>query len=350
VRGDRGDAAAGALLLGFAAAVKYTTLPTLLLGAVLVAVVSFRQRTWRLPLTLAAIALVACGYWYGKNLVRFGNPLYPFAFGHPGITDALYKGWLLSVHQFGNRSARGFVETPTTFATTPTVALFLGFVLAPLALLARGSRKAAALLLVYVLVYTTYWYWYASSQTRFLTSAVVVAIVLGAAAFGAARNRLALVGVVAVALAATLAQQASSHSFDTDAHGALRTWLDTFDARYTVGLRSRNDYLRRYFGCQVDAVNTLARRRLRGGVALWYLDPTIYYARENRLRPIHVDGPTAADVRAQLRREGFRYALTQGRLLDQLSPYPAVQQALSDARPFWQYQDCTLYRLALGPP
>jgi hypothetical protein len=350
VRGDSGDAAAGALLLGFAAAVKYTTLPTLLLGAVLVAVLSFKQRTWRLPLTLAAITLVACGYWYGKNLVRFGNPLYPFAFGHPGITDALYRGWLLSVHQFGNRSVGSFLETSTKFASTPTVALFLGFVLAPLALLAHGSRKAAALLLVYLLAYTAYWYWYASSQTRFLTSAAVVAIVLGAAAVGAARSRLALVGVIAVALAACLAQQAHSHTFTGDARGTVRTWLDTFDARYTLGLRSRNAYLHRYFGCQVDAVDALARRRLRGGVALWYLDPTIYYARDNRLRPIHVDGPTAASVRAELRRQGFRYALTQDLPLQELSPYPVVEQALANSRRIWHDSDCSLYRLALGSP
>jgi hypothetical protein len=350
VRGARGYAGAGALLLGFAAAVKYTTLPTLLLGAMLVALLSFRQRTWRLPLTLAAITAVACGYWYGKNLVRFGNPIYPFAFGHPGLTDALYQGWLVSLHQFGNRSIRAFLETPLVFATTPTVAAFLGFVLAPLALLAHGSRKAAALLLAYVLVYTTYWYWYASSQTRFLMSAVVVAIVLSAAALGAARSRVALVGVITVALAAGLAQQAAGHSFHGDARGALRTWLDTFDARYTLGLRSRSAYLHRYFGCQVDAVDALAIRRLRGGVALWYLAPSIYYAHDNRLRPIHVDGDTAASVRAELRREGFRYALAQGMPLEELSPYPVVQQALGNSRRIWHDRNCSLYRLTRGSP
>jgi hypothetical protein len=348
VRGDRRDAAAGTLLLGFAAGVKYTTLPTLLMAGALVAVLSFRQRTWRLPLTLGAIALVAAGYWYGKNLVRFGNPLYPFAFGHPGITDALYKGWLQSIHQFGHRSARAFVDTPAVFASTPSIAAFLAFVLAPFSLLARGSRKAAALLLVYVLAYTTYWYWYGSSQTRFLTSAVAVAIVLGAAALGAARSRLALVGVIAVALAACVAQEARGRTFNTNVRGALSTWLDSSQARYALGLESTSAYLHHHFSCQVDAVDVLARRRLRGAVALWYLAPTMVYPRDNRVAPIHVDGATPASVREELRRQGFRYAFTQGSPVSQLSPYPVVQQVLSESRPFWRLRDCTLYRLALG--
>jgi hypothetical protein len=348
VRGERGDAGAGALLLGSAAGIKYTTLPTLLMAAALVAVLSFRRRTWRFPLTLAGIVFVACGYWYGKNLVRFGNPLYPFAFGHPGITNALYQGWLQSIHQFGKRSFNDFLDTPGRFAFTGSIPPFIAFAFAPFALVARGSRSAAGLLLAYVVLYTTYWYWLGSTQTRFLTSAVVVAIVLAGAAVGAARSRLALLGVVAVGVAACLAQQARSHSFTTNVRGVVAIWLDTPQARYALGLESTSAYLHRNFGCQVDAVDLLAERRLRGAVALWYLAPTMVYPRDNRVAPIHVDGATPASVREELRRQGFRYAFTQGSPVSQLSPYPVVQQVLSESRPFWRRRDCTLYRLALG--
>jgi hypothetical protein len=348
VRGKRGDAASGALLLGFAAGVKYTTLPTILMAGALVAVLSFRQRTWRLPLTLTAIALVACGYWYGKNLVRFGNPLYPFAFGHPGITDALYRGWLQSIHQFGERSISAFLNTPARFASTGSILSFLAFVFAPFALVARGSRQAAGLLLTYIVLYTTYWYWYGSSQTRFLTSAVVIAIVLAGAAVGAAPSRPTLVVVLAIGLVACLGQEARSHSFNTNVRGAVSAWLDSSQARYALGLQSTSAYLRHYFSCQVDAVDVLAKRRLRGAVALWYLAPTMVYPRFNRVGPIHVDGATPESVREELRRQGFRYAFTQGSAVSQLSPYPAVQKVLSESRPFWRQEDCTLYRLALG--
>jgi hypothetical protein len=85
-------------------------------------------------------------------------------------------------------------------------------------------------------------------------------------------------------------------------------------------------------------------------VALWYLDPTMIYPRDNRLLPIHVDGPTPASVRRELRRQGFRYALTQQGTppVQQLSPYPVVQAVLAQSRPFWRGNDCTLYRLPLG--
>src|SRR5262249_17236058 len=161
--------------------------------------------------------------------------------------------------------------------STSSIAPFVAFVLAPFALVARRARKAAVLLLGYVLAYTTYWYWFGSSQTRFLTSAVAVAIVLGAAALGAARSRLPLVGLIAVALGACLAQQARDHNFNTDARGAVSMWLDASEARYALGLQSRSAYLHHHFGCQVDAVDLLARRRLPGAVALWYLAPTMVY-------------------------------------------------------------------------
>jgi hypothetical protein len=354
VRGERGDAAAGALLLGFAAGVKYTSLPTLSVAVALVAVLSFRQRILRLPLTLAGIVLVACGYWYGKNLVRFGNPLYPFAFGHPGITDALYQGWLASIHHFGSpkwpRTLTGFLDTPSHFDQTASVAPFGAFAAAPFSLAARGSRRAAAFLIAYALAYATYWYWLGSSQTRFLMSAIVVAIILAAVAVGAARGPLWIGAVAVAALALAYSDHDRHHSFGFDVRGMAATWLDTSQARYALGFESASQYLHRYFGCQVDAVDLLARHRLRGGVALWYLAPTMVYPRANRVAPIHVDGATAASVRFELRRQDLRYALTQGNTLRQLSPYPAVQRVLSESQPLWRYQACTLYRLALDRP
>jgi hypothetical protein len=354
VRGERGNAAAGSLLLGFAAAIKYTTLPTLLMAGVLVAVLSLRRRTWRFPLTLAGIVLVACGYWYGKNLVRFGNPLYPFAFGHPGITDALYQGWLTSIHHFGartwTRTMSGFLDVPSDFDQTASVVPFAAFAAAPFSLAARGSRRGAALLIGYALAYTTYWYWLGSNQTRFLMPAIVVTIVLAAVAFGAARSALWVGAVALAALALAFSDHERHHSFGFDLRGTVATWLDTSQARYALGFETTSVYLHHWFGCQVDAVDFLARRRLSGAVALWYLAPTMDFPRDNRVAPIHVDGATAASVRYALRQQGVRYALTNGNALEKLSPYPAVKKVLSESRPFWRYQGCTLYRLALYAP
>jgi hypothetical protein len=352
VRGNSGDAAAGALLVGFAAAIKYTSLPTAGLAALLVGVTAIRERSRRLPLALATIGLAACGYWYGKNLIRFGNPVYPFAFGHPNLTDAIYKGWLANVQHFTastwTRTVTGFLDTPSRFDQTASVIPFGAFAVAPFSLAARVSRRAAALLLVYAIAYTTYWYWLGSNQTRFLMPAIVVAIILAAVALGAARGPLWIGAVALAALALAVSDHERHHSFGFDVRGTLATWLDTSDARYALGLESRSAYLHHYFGCQVDAVDALARQRLLGGVVLWYLAPSIYYPRYNLLRPIHVDAPTATGVRYELRRQGFRYALAQGIPLRDLSPYPVVQHVLADSRRIWQHRDCVLYRLALG--
>jgi len=349
VRGSPGDAAAGALLLGFAGAVKYTTLPTVVLVAILVAVVSVRARSWRLPLALAGISLAGCAYWYGKNLVRFGNPLYPFAFGHPGLSDALVSGWLQSVHQFGKRTVLGFLETPTRIASDASVVPFLAFALAPLSLLARGPRLAAALLLAYGFGYAAYWYWLGSSQTRFLMSVIVVAIVLSAVALGAARRLAGVAAVALVAVAVTVSGEVTRHSFSANARGAASSWLNTTKSRYALGLETRSAYLHHFFGCEVDAVDLLAARRLKGAVALWQLATTPDYPKENRLAPIHVPPTTPAGVRRELRSQGFRFALTEnGMAIRDLSSYPVVQGVLLRSTAIWHGGTCTLYRLDLG--
>jgi hypothetical protein len=348
VRRAPGDAVAGALLLGFALGVKYTALPTAALATVLVAALVLRERRWRFAAALGGTALTACGYWYAKNLVRFGNPVFPFAFGHPGVTDETYSYFLGTIHAFGPRTVRTFVDIPSRFASDAGVTAYLGFVLAPLGLLARGPWRAAALLLAFVAAYTTYWFWLGSHQTRFLMSAVVVAIVLGAAAIGSARGLAGLAAAAVVASAFVVFAHLHGRHFDGNVHAAVSTWLQTSKSRYALGLESRDTYLHRYFGCQVDAVDVLARRHLRGAVGLWELAPPPDYPRYNRLLPLHVTATTPPTVRDQLRRQGFRYLLGAGDSAVGLSSNPAAEPVLAAAQPFWRQGDCTLFRLDLG--
>ncbi|HLY94523.1 MAG TPA: hypothetical protein VKP14_06720 [Gaiellaceae bacterium] len=345
VRGDLAQAAAAALLLGLALSVKYNALAAAGMAAVLVVVVRPR-----VAVRLGAIAFVACGYWYVKNLVRFGNPVYPFYLGHPGVSDATYRYFIRNIHAFGPRTVGAFVEVPTRFASDANATAFLGFALAPLAPFARGPRRAAVLLIAYVLAYATYWFWFATHQTRFLYAAVVIAIVLAAAAVGAARGRRYLAVAVALALVLAAGAQHKTSGFNLHLRAAVDGWLDTPKVRYTVGLESRQSYLHRYFGCQVDAVDELAARHLRGAVALWDLSPNPEYPRANRLEPIKVTAATPAGVRAQLRARDIRFAFAQGMPVGELSSNPAARPVLAAARPFWRRGDCTLYRLRLSGP
>ncbi|HSX21932.1 MAG TPA: hypothetical protein VLE97_04060 [Gaiellaceae bacterium] len=341
VRRDPAHAAGGALLVGLALSVKYNALVVAALGALLIA--SAKDR--RLFIGLCGIVVVTCGYWYGKNLVQFGNPIYPLVFGHPGVSDATYSYFVRNIHSFGPRTLLNFVEIPTRFAGDANITALLGFAIAPLALFARGPRRAAVLLLVYVVVYATYWFWVATHQTRFLYAAVVITIVLAAAALGAVRGVAGLAAATVLALALGIGAQHKTNAFNLHLRSAADSVLDTPKARYTLGLESRSAYLHRYFGCQVDAVNELAARGLRGAVALWDLSPNPGYPRANELEPIKVTAATTAGVRAQLHGRGIRFALTQGMPVEQLSSNPAARPILRAAKRFWHTGDCTLYRL-----
>lgn len=82
------DLAVCALLAGAAAASKYTELMT---AAVIVATLTplmvRREGAWRHLTIAAAIYLVTAGVWYVKNAIEFGNPVFPFLFAHPGLSD-----------------------------------------------------------------------------------------------------------------------------------------------------------------------------------------------------------------------------------------------------------------------
>jgi hypothetical protein len=77
------------LLVGAALASKYIeiALLSLAVAAWSFCVVTGRDNLKHMALYLSLVFLVA-GFWYIKNLVVWGNPIYPFVFGHPGLSDA----------------------------------------------------------------------------------------------------------------------------------------------------------------------------------------------------------------------------------------------------------------------
>ncbi len=340
-----GDAVAAALLIGLAFAVKYTAVTSAVAVLLLVGLALLRERRYALLGQLTALGLAGCAYWYGKNLIRFGNPVYPFALGHPGVSDETVRYFVVTAQSYGHRSVVNFARVPLRFATDGNVTAYLGFVLAPFSLAARGSRKAAALLLAYVVGYTAVWYWLVSGQTRFLLSAAIVAIILAGVALGAARGAIGAVVVVIAAAVLLVAAQLYGNYFNFNLRDATRAWLGTQKAGYVLGLESTHHYLERYFGCQVDAVDKLEAARLSGNVAIWDLSPPPDYPRHNRLEPIQITASTTAGAAAQLRARGIRFALTQGMPVEELSSNPVARPLLRRAVPFWHRGECTLYRL-----
>ena len=138
-------------------------------------------------------------------------------------------------------------------ASDASIVPFLALSLVVFALLAKPARALAA----YALVFVTYWFWIATHQVRFLLTGVVasiVAVVIAVASGGRwLRVTFAAAAVVAVGVA-----QTHLHPFSiSSAGGALAAQVGSPKARYALGLDSRAVYLRRYFGCEADAVTYL---------------------------------------------------------------------------------------------
>jgi hypothetical protein len=78
------------MLAGGAVAGKYSELPTpFLVGlGLLPAMITMKRRAWIASGVFALAFLPVAAYPYVRNLVHFANPIYPFIFGHPGLSEA----------------------------------------------------------------------------------------------------------------------------------------------------------------------------------------------------------------------------------------------------------------------
>lgn len=85
----RFDLVISALTAGAAVAGKYTELVTpLIICATLAPLMTTRRTTWTHILPAAIAFAAVSSFWYFKNAILYGNPIYPFLFAHPGLSDA----------------------------------------------------------------------------------------------------------------------------------------------------------------------------------------------------------------------------------------------------------------------
>jgi hypothetical protein len=91
------DLTVSGLLAGAAAASKYTELATGALIALTLLPLVARHRRWPDLLPACAGFLVLAAPWYLKNAILVGNPIFPFLFGHRGLTDAYMTAYLADI-------------------------------------------------------------------------------------------------------------------------------------------------------------------------------------------------------------------------------------------------------------
>jgi hypothetical protein len=329
-------------VVGLALSVKYTAVFTAAVLAATVAVAVVRRRETRAGLTALGIVLVTCGFWYLKNLVRFGNPFWPFYLGHRGMDDRTYRELLEGVRAFGPRTVGGFVEVPWRIASDASLVPFLALSLLVLALLVPRARALAA----YALLYVTYWFWIGSHQVRFLltgAAAAILAVTLACATGGRALR----VVFVCAAVAAIAVTQARVHPFSAGGiDDAVAGRFGSPKALYALGLESRDEYRRRFFGCTADAVAYLDRHPELAPTLVTQIALAPDFGRRARFGKLPLDTTTPEAALEALRRGGFRSAfLVSGGPGNLATTTRSSRAVLSRLRPAWREGACEILRL-----
>jgi hypothetical protein len=358
----------GAVLIGLALSVKYSSAPTAIFVAAVAALALVRHRVepraaLRTAGLLVALGLSACVFWYGKNLIRFGNPFYPLYFGH-GVDAATYQSAVGGIQQFGPRTFELFVRIPKQYATIAELPIYLSFFLAPLAVFVRRSRVAAWTLLGYFPLYTAYWFFLATHNTRFLVPGIAAGLIVLAVVLGNARGALAVVTVVIAAIAVFVLDSELALN-----RSALRSGLESKvwgpAQRYALGLMDKRTYLEGAFGCRYGALSYVQGRDPAAKVvdnwSIWYEPRLSVYEGENTFIN-YASRRRGPALWADLARSGFRYVYerssSRSNMFANTDPVTIAYRNAREAtntllirrsRLAWQEGDCQLYELPRAP-
>lgn len=168
--------------------------------------------------------------------------MFPFLFGHEGISQQTYEELLAAIRQFGPRTPDAFLRLPQRFATLAGATAFLAFCLLPFSVAIRRTRLFVAILALYVLAYAAYWFFLASHQERFLSPALIAGVVLASIVLTTValplRLAAAATAVAIFVVAAPTGAFSPSIVWDT-AVLKLRAFNEAASLRYVLGFRRR---------------------------------------------------------------------------------------------------------------
>lgn len=307
-----------ALLLGFALSLKYSPAFTAgYIGLIFMIILASRLKNlgqWLYQVArYSLIVLLIGGFWYLKNFSHYGNPFYPLYFGHRGYSDQDYVGLINAIQDFVvPRTFHNFIIIPERlFLSTNNLPIFLAFYMAPLTLFIHKRRDFAFALIVFYLTYSAYWFFFATHQVRFLTPATVAATIAMAIVLTNYRRKL-LVGLVAVIIGSLLwINQSvkpilSPQAFTNYLQEVIKAdWLS-----YGLGRETKGEFLAHQFGCQVEVLQYLEEKDLKGAVidnwSVWH-DPSVsFFAQKNPVIVGPLDVPIA-ELPNLIARYGFRF-------------------------------------------
>jgi len=174
-----------AICIGAAIATKYTELISLsIMGLALLPNIRTKEGRF-LIIKCSALVIIIASFWYLKNLVLLHNPIYPFLFGHPGLSDAWMKDYLLEMTLAFDPAHRHFVRNLFTaqgwvdFLTVFWSWFFQENPMAKLCLIitaigALKYRKLIAPMFAITLFLFTYWYVVLFNHIRWAKPAIML--------------------------------------------------------------------------------------------------------------------------------------------------------------------------------
>lgn len=163
---------------GLALATKYNALYGVIL-AVLIIIFSLARNgfdmksAFRTAVYFGLPAVTVAGFWYIKNFILYGNPVYPFYFGHVGFSDEGYYAMVAVIKSFViDRSILNFLLIPFKFfLNSYYLVMFFAFISWPVIFFMRDldvkKKYIINLLSFYIFIYTLVWFFLATHQLKF---------------------------------------------------------------------------------------------------------------------------------------------------------------------------------------
>jgi hypothetical protein len=284
-----------AALIGIAASMKYSPLPTatFILGIIVFDTLRNNQKNISkilknlIPYIL--IALLFGGFWYIKNLIILENPFYPLYFGHRGYDEAQFKSLVDAIHEFGPKTFAYFFKSTIHFLTTNGFFVFISIYIFPTILFIRNGNKFKYTLFLYVLTYTLYWFFFATHQIRFLSTALVVSIIILSIITSKIKYRyFVVIAAIVMSIALYYSNFVRHIDFGAVWNGFWNTKFHYVERQYGLGNISEREYLKRQFGCQYSVIKYLEDNNLKGSVidnwSVWFAPSVSFYATGNTFR------------------------------------------------------------------
>jgi 4-amino-4-deoxy-L-arabinose transferase-like glycosyltransferase len=128
--------------------------------------------------------LAVSGFWYFKNLIFYGNPIYPFYFGHPGFSDDTFRQMTTAVKSFVvDRTIVNFVLLPFIFFfKSYYLVLFGAFISWPFVFLwrkfAAGPNQIIKILTFYIGAYSLLWFFVITQQLKFFYGPMILLMII----------------------------------------------------------------------------------------------------------------------------------------------------------------------------